>query len=776
MSESDDVRVTRRYRPPVTRRYDGGEAGSKEDPGRVTRRYEEQQGRPAPSARRPGALAPGTLVADHYSVAAGPLGQITGEAEVYRCVDRRDDGEVALKLYHYDAEPKEAVIEQLIGLVHPHIVRLIGYGSWGGRFYEVMEYCAGGTLADIMPFTESRLVGRLPAVMSGLDFCHRQGIVHRDLKPNNLFFRDADRNELLIGDFGISSYLDLDEDNVRVTQSSSHLTLDYAAPELLDGHEVSIKTDYYALGITLIHLLTGRSPFHGLSHNDVLVAHLRGRIRIPPIASERLTLLLRGLTLGNPDARWGFEALSAWLQGDEVSIDERDVAWSSPSSDEHPYPGYPQAKTPEELAESLGAFDAAKELFRGDIRRWVFDHFDSTMGDRIEMLEEEYTNHPDVALELLRFVLAPGSSLSIGVHRVTSIAQLNELLDDETCREPIQTALSKSILDAWVESGKLAGDRTGELVSQIRDLRKRVRGTSFDSIVVRSLSYILDPTRPLRLSTEHAVSSPAEIGQAFHESGGHLVGELARVIFSKELEEWIRAARFDGWEEDLRFLRRVRHFYLDNRKVGAYCVGWHFKPDIPFPFRKDLVSEPARLAELIEASAKNRKHALELLDKGWIRAWLVGSGRIADPTALDHALLELDATLEAKLEAVLQMLNPTLVDPQIDVKPKAINFGRLHTKQTRTRKIVVNNTGRGHLHGSVRLAEYGEGVFLDNYEVEGNHRILRVTINPSALSPGTYRNTLFVETNGGNAEVIIVFGVVDPPDTRSWFQKLIGGV
>lgn len=763
--------VTKRYKPSVTKRFEPKSARTQDDS--VTKRFVAPDAGEEPASPAKG-LPAGTLVADSYRVVEGPLGAITGEAEVYLCDDGRG-GAVVLKLYHYDLNPKEAVIAQLEGLVHPNTVRLITHGLWAGRFYEVMEYCAGGVLAEIMPIGEERLIAYLPALLSGLDFCHRQGIVHRDLKPNNLFFRDLEQTQPLLGDFGISSYLDRDEDAVRVTQSASHLTLDYAAPELLDGHEVSAKTDYYALGITLVHLLSGVSPFHGLSHNDVLVAHLRGRLTIPPSVSERFAHLLKGLTLGNPEARWGFEQVTAWLQGQVLHIDERHVAWSSAAAQGQPYPGYPQASTPQQLAVVLEHFDAAQQLLRGDIRRWLFDHFDEEMAGRVEHLEQKHTEKPEIGVKLLRFVLYPKAPLPLGAHQVSGVGELNDLLTegDECAKELVQRAFWDGEIEAWLESGQLAGDRTGELLTKLAGIRARLQGDIWKGAELRALSFTLDPSQPLQLAPAILAANTREVGVAFQRSRKKIKAALQELLFSKVLEEWIQAAEFPGWEAHLEFIEKTRFLYLNDQPLGTFCLCWHFKPDMPFPFKGRKVTEPAQLAALIEESPENRQLGLKLIEKGWIRAWLVGSAKVADPTTLDHALLALDATTEAKLEAVLQMLDPGLGRPLLTVDAKTLNLGIIDIDQVRERDITVRNTGRGYLSGEVKLTEYGQGVQLDDYRVEGNLVTLKVMVKPLSLSPGAYQNTLHVQTNGGEEAVSVNFIVKEPEDPRAWWQKLL---
>ncbi len=764
MSKKPRSSVTQSYRSTVTQRF------AAEEPAKtgVTQRF------PASSGKAPETHV-AALIAGRYRIIEGPLGVLTGEAEVFRCLDEQRQATVVLKLYHYDATPKPEVLAQLQGLAHPNIVRLLEHEHWNGRFFEIMEYCAGGVLADIMPISEQRLAQLLPGILSGLDFCHRQGIVHRDLKPNNLFFRDAERRQPLIGDFGISSYLDVDA--IRVTQSAAHLTLDYAAPELLDGHQVGIKTDYYALGITLIHLLTGTSPFAGLSHNDVLVAHLRGRLNIPESVSPAWRQLLRGLTLGQPESRWGFEEVIAWLQGNAPAIDERYTAWSSTANERYPYPGWPQAQNPAQLAQALDQFDASSQLFRGDIRRWVFDHFDQHLADRIAELEPLYADRPGSGIQHLRLLLDPDAPLLIDSHSITSLGQLLALLKskDEAIDQAIHQILANQVLEAWIEASRLAGERTQELLDRLAELRQRLHHRELSQdLTLTALGYTLDPGQPLAITEKYVASHPRDLGLLFQNHSKAISAPLQALLFGKDLQEWIRAARFPQWEGHLEFIRQVRRHYLDQQELGVWCLCWRFNPAMLFPFGK--VSEPQQLARLIDKNLKYTRKGRQLLEQGWIRAWLVGTDKISDPVELDHTLLAIDVSIETKLEAVLRLLDPSLPKPQLSAHPNTFNIGLLEMDDMRHYPLLIRNQGRGHLHGEIKLAHYGEGLLPSPHHIDGNHTKVNVTINPLGLNPGAYRNMLYIQTNGGEKEIPVSFVVREPEDTRSWWEKLLAKI
>lgn len=734
----------------------------------ITQRFDEP---PARAAKPQPAL-----LAGRYRVLHGPLGQHSGEADVFHCRDEDGGAEVVVKLYRYKAQPKSAVIEQLQGLSHPAIIHLQRYGHWQERFYEVMDYCAGGVMSDHMPYSEERLRACLPALLSGLHYCHEQGIIHRDIKPNNLFLRAADSTQPLLGDFGISSYIDTHPLDVRVTQSAASLTLDYAAPELIDGHEVSAKTDYYALGLSLIHLLLGRSPYYGMSNNDILVAHLRGRLHLPENVSPGFRALLRGLTHPNPEQRWGHEQLSRWLRGDSVPP-PRDDPWQDNNA--KPYPGYPEARTPRQLAAALERFDALTHLYRGDIRRWVFDNFSHEMAQTLEKIAAQYQNGDartqPTALAKLRFALHPYDALHIGKHRITRLADLLELLKtrDASLRRQLEEALWEEQIETWVQAGQQAGNRSLELAEKIAALRERLRYTRFEGVALFALFYTLNPQQTLALGKGLSIRHPGQLQQAFRKNRKQAGLALRQLLYSKRLEEWLRAAEFDGWEEDVVFLENVRERYLDKRDVGTYMARCRFQPDLPFPLAGKLAKTPQQLARLIDRNRETWQAARRLLEQEWLRAWLVGGGRLHSATDFDHAMLMVDKSWDSKLEAIVQMLDPSLPPPQLAVEPPSLLFNTVSAQRPREKTLRIRNAGRGHLSGHIELEQSGSGIELEHFNIEGATEI-RVRLNPLGCQPGySYENALYIRSNGGNLAIPIRFQVRREREQKSWWQRLL---
>ncbi len=146
---------------------------------------------------------------------------------------------------------------------HPQIPRLLGSFEEGNEFYLVQEFIDGQSLEDEIrqagKFTEAEAIALLNSVLPVLSFIHDHHVVHRDLKPDNLI-RRRDTGEIVLIDFGA-----VKEIRTRlITGERTALTIGigtqgYTPSEQLSG-KPRYSSDIYALGMTVIHALTGRSP------------------------------------------------------------------------------------------------------------------------------------------------------------------------------------------------------------------------------------------------------------------------------------------------------------------------------------------------------------------------------------------------------------------------------------------------------------------------------------------------------------------------------------
>lgn len=206
---------------------------------------------------------------------------------VYKAQNIEHGDLVALKLLKLGEADEESLArlrrEIAIGrnLDHPNVVRMYAFGTIQNSPYIVSEYVPGDTLESVLrqgkmdPMAASLLYEQL---INGIAYAHEQGVVHRDLKPANLFI--GENQDLKILDFGMARLLNCEQ---KITQTGQALgTPLYMSPEQVRT-KFGPESDYYAAGVILFEMLTGRPPFTGSNTMEILSAHA---FRRPPLATE----------------------------------------------------------------------------------------------------------------------------------------------------------------------------------------------------------------------------------------------------------------------------------------------------------------------------------------------------------------------------------------------------------------------------------------------------------------------------------------------------------
>ena len=248
-----------------------------------------------------------------------------GQGEVYLAEDSRLDRKVALKILPQHLSDRAELRERferearaVSSLNHPHICTLHDIGEQDGIHYLVMEHLVGETL-------EARLAkGPLPLeqtleyaiqIADALDKAHRQGVVHRDLKPGNIMLVKSGAKLL---DFGLAklqaaetptNLSALPTEQANLTAEGTILgTLQYMAPEQLEGKEADGRTDIFAFGATVYEMATGKKAFEGSSQASLIAAIMgqdpRPMAELQPMTPRLLDRVVKRCLAKDPDERW----------------------------------------------------------------------------------------------------------------------------------------------------------------------------------------------------------------------------------------------------------------------------------------------------------------------------------------------------------------------------------------------------------------------------------------------------------------------------------------
>ncbi|MFJ1546088.1 serine/threonine-protein kinase [Streptomyces sp. NPDC088246] len=231
--------------------------------------------------------------------------------------------QLVAKVYRSGVRVAPEVWEKLCGLDARHVVRVHETGHSDGRDFELLEYLEGGSLEAFVSPAQAALPGRqltriVRQLAEAVEHLHSAGIVHSDLKPSNVLVRSRDPLDLVLADFGVSKSLDATS---RFTQRVFG-TVSYCSPEYLFGAQVSAPQDWWAVGVIVRQLATGKAPFDGLSEQAVRHQLATRPIDVADVADERMRLLCRGLLARDPHQRWGTAEVRSWLEGGSPEVAE----------------------------------------------------------------------------------------------------------------------------------------------------------------------------------------------------------------------------------------------------------------------------------------------------------------------------------------------------------------------------------------------------------------------------------------------------------------------
>jgi beta-lactam-binding protein with PASTA domain/predicted Ser/Thr protein kinase len=211
-----------------------------------------------------------------------------GMGEVFRAHDAVLARDVAVKVLHPQLAGDRGFVERFRRearaaaiLNHPSIVGVYDWGTTDGTYFMVMEFVQGTNLRSLLSeygrLEPAQVVEVCLQVLAALDHAHGQGIVHRDIKPENVLI--AREGLVKVADFGLArAYAD---SYVSQAEGTVTGTVQYLAPEQIQGEPADPRTDLYALGVVMFELLTGRTPFIGETSLSIAYQHLSSRVPAP---------------------------------------------------------------------------------------------------------------------------------------------------------------------------------------------------------------------------------------------------------------------------------------------------------------------------------------------------------------------------------------------------------------------------------------------------------------------------------------------------------------
>ena len=191
-----------------------------------------------------------------------------GIGVLYRARQLRLDRPVALKLVEADAARDPVVRERLrrearavAALDHPNVVPLYEAGEQDGTVYIVTRWVDGTELGTLLhdggPLDPTVAARTAAQIADALEIAHEKGLIHRDVKPSNVIL--TPEGHVYLTDFGLAKRA---ETAAGLTGADQMLgTVDYVAPELIEGSEPDARSDIYSLGCVLYEMLVGEAPF-----------------------------------------------------------------------------------------------------------------------------------------------------------------------------------------------------------------------------------------------------------------------------------------------------------------------------------------------------------------------------------------------------------------------------------------------------------------------------------------------------------------------------------
>jgi len=258
---------------------------------------------------------PGTVVFSKYRIIS-VLGQGASSTVYKASVEDSPNGKlIALKIIKFNSNYKSLLkeftreTESLSKLSHKGIVKLVDFGCYEGLFFIAVDFIEGKNLRTIVTekaLLEKEVLKVAIGVAEVLVYIKSCKMLHRDIKAENIIL--TPNGEPILIDLGLA-----DSEKSQPDWSTTEIngTPLYLSPEYIDGEDITIQSDLYALGVTLFYAVSGIFPFKARSPMAILAKHLNELppvlIDIVPTVSKEFSDLISKILIKKPDKRISLE-------------------------------------------------------------------------------------------------------------------------------------------------------------------------------------------------------------------------------------------------------------------------------------------------------------------------------------------------------------------------------------------------------------------------------------------------------------------------------------
>jgi eukaryotic-like serine/threonine-protein kinase len=328
------------------------------------------------------ALSPGTVAGAYVlkkEIASG------GGGTVYEAKHRVLGPRAAVKVLRRQLAASPQMVTRFVReaqavnmIKHPSIVDIYEFDTLpDGRPFYVMELLEGTDVRSILHdrgrFPPAEVLEILEPVCAALQVAHEHGIVHRDLKASNIFVaQSGGKRTVKLLDFGIAKLMHPDASEAGLTVVGTRLGTSYTmAPEQIRGDGVDPRTDIYALGVVLYHLLTGQYPFRAETMTDIERQHLEAPPPRPskaaPVSAAFDAVVLRCMEK-TPERR--FQSAKSFLEALREAVGTRSAQTEATARAAAIYVEIriaegADAESDAVLDDTSAVLDAAEHAFRG---------------------------------------------------------------------------------------------------------------------------------------------------------------------------------------------------------------------------------------------------------------------------------------------------------------------------------------------------------------------------------------------------------------------------